>query len=98
MRNGYSFLQSNPDDELLHDALTECIGLETAKKVMRKIMLEDTAHRLPEVLSSLRKDLGSCQNELEAITPMPKTLTRRKVLTEPPWYKRRTKEKPKRIK
>lgn len=61
------FLQCNPDDELLHDSILNRIGFETAKTVMRQIMLEDTANRLPEVLSSIRKELGSCQNELKIL-------------------------------
>eukprot|EP00594_Rhizosolenia_setigera_P012700 CAMPEP_0178970736 /NCGR_PEP_ID=MMETSP0789-20121207/19783_1 /TAXON_ID=3005 /ORGANISM="Rhizosolenia setigera, Strain CCMP 1694" /LENGTH=281 /DNA_ID=CAMNT_0020657425 /DNA_START=717 /DNA_END=1559 /DNA_ORIENTATION=+ len=61
------FLETNPDDELLQENIAERIGFESAKKVMRKIMLEDTARRLPEVLTSIRKELGSCQNELKSL-------------------------------
>ncbi len=67
-RNGHEkFLQVDPSDELLHDDIVERIGFQSAKMVMRKIMLEDTARRLPEVLSSIRKELGKCQNELKAL-------------------------------
>lgn len=67
LRGHDKFLQTNPDDELLRAATRKRIGFETAKKVMREIMLEDTALRLPEVLTSLRRDLASCQNELKAL-------------------------------
>jgi hypothetical protein len=62
-----NFLQSNPDDELLLEKTKQRIGFESAKKVMRQIMLEDTARRLPEVLSALRRDLASCQNEVKTL-------------------------------
>ena len=61
------FLQSDPNDELLHKTVRARIGFETTKKVMREVMLEDTAQRLPEVLSSLRKDLGENQNKLKSL-------------------------------
>jgi GTPase Era involved in 16S rRNA processing len=61
------FLQSNPDDQLLHPTTKKRIGFETTKNVMREVMLEDTARRLPEVLTSLRKELGDCQNNLKIL-------------------------------
>ncbi len=61
------FLQENPDDELLHQVTKKRIGFETTKNVMRMIMLEDTASRLPEVLKSLRLDLGGYQNTLRSL-------------------------------
>ena len=57
------FLQDNPDDERLKSKTNQRIGFASAKKVMREIMLEDTARRLPEVLSALRSELASCQNQ-----------------------------------
>jgi len=50
-------------DELLNDDVQCRIGFHTAKQVMREIMLEDTARRLPEVLRSLREELAQCQKE-----------------------------------
>eukprot|EP00979_Chaetoceros_neogracilis_P011309 scaffold2751_cov154-Chaetoceros_neogracile.AAC.3 len=61
------FLESNPDDELLNRKIKIRIGFESAKKAMRQVMLQDTILRLPEVLSSLRKDLGICLAELCAL-------------------------------
>lgn len=58
------FIEENPDDELLHNDIRKRIGFDSAKNEMRKIMLEDTALRLPEVLQSLREDLGLYQNKL----------------------------------
>ena len=64
-RSGHEmFRQENPgDDELLGDEIQNRIGFNTAKAAMRKIMLEDTATRLPEVLQSLRNELSSCLKE-----------------------------------
>ena len=61
------FLQENPDDELLHHATRSRIGFDTTKSIMRTVMLEDTALRLPEVLKSLRDDLGKYQNKLKTL-------------------------------
>ncbi len=61
------FLEANPDDELLEKNTARRIGFEVTKKVMRTIMLEDTARRLPEVLKSLRVDLGRYQNKLKQL-------------------------------
>jgi len=57
------FLQEDPDDELLNDKTSQRIGFPSAKASMRKVMLEDTALRLPEVLSQIRKELRGCQKE-----------------------------------
>lgn len=61
------FLQENPEDELLKQATRDRIGFETTKSIMRRTMLEDTARRLPEVLKSLRNDLGLYQNKLKML-------------------------------
>ena len=61
------FLQENPDDELLHKVVRKRIGFETTKNVMRTIMLQDTALRLPEVLKKLRMDIGNYQNRLKLL-------------------------------
>ena len=62
-----TFLEQDPDDELLMDEVKERIGFPTAKRVMREIMLEDTAKRLPEVLKSLKNELGDCQKEYDVL-------------------------------
>lgn len=49
------------NDEILNENIQARIGFLSAKKVMREIMLEDTARRLPEVLAELRKELAICQ-------------------------------------
>ena len=61
------FLEANPSDDLLATDIAKRLGFDTAKQVMRKVMLEDTILRLPEVLTSLKSDLASCQNELAAL-------------------------------
>ena len=55
--------ESGGSDELLNVDVQSRIGFHTAKQVMREIMLEDTARRLPEVLRSLREELSKCQKE-----------------------------------
>lgn len=55
--------ETGGEDEILNSAIYSRIGFSTAKKVMREIMLEDTARRLPEVLTSLRKELLGFQKE-----------------------------------
>lgn len=55
--------ETGGEDEILNDAIHSRIGFPTAKKVMREIMLEDTARRLPEVLASLQKGLLECQKQ-----------------------------------
>ena len=60
-------LKSNPDDELLDPKTKSRVDFESAKRAMRQIMLQDTILHLPEVLSSLRKDIGICLSELYAL-------------------------------
>eukprot|EP00923_Selenidium_pygospionis_P053396 GHVN01092496.1.p1 GENE.GHVN01092496.1~~GHVN01092496.1.p1 ORF type:complete len:876 (-),score=178.78 GHVN01092496.1:187-2814(-) len=62
------FLQENPADELFCPELQRKVGFPSAKKLMRQIMLRDTADRLPEVLGSLRKDLASCEKESKQLS------------------------------
>lgn len=57
------FLQNDPGDALLDSKSMKKIGFTSARTVMREIMLEDTAKRLPEVLSSLREELVKCTKE-----------------------------------
>lgn len=61
------YRETDPEDPLIVDAIAKRIGFQAAADEMRKQMLMDTATRLPEVLKSLRKDLSSYQEELEAL-------------------------------
>ena len=56
-------ITSFKNDELLNNKTSQRIGFPSAKASMRKVMLEDTALRLPEVLSQIRKELNECQKE-----------------------------------
>ena len=58
-----TFRDSHNDPTELDENISKRIGFPTAKKIMREIMLDDTARRLPEVLSSLRQELSKCQKE-----------------------------------
>lgn len=51
----------------LNREISKRLGFQTAKKVMREIMLKDTIERLPEVLSSLRADLDKCMAERKVL-------------------------------
>lgn len=56
-----------PDDPQLNPDVSMRIGFTVAKDKMREVMLVDTATRLPEVLSSLRKDLTRFHEELSVL-------------------------------
>jgi len=56
-----TFFQNDPGDELLHPKTKQSIGFSSAKTRMHKIMLEDTALRIPEVLRQIRIELHECQ-------------------------------------
>lgn len=60
------------DAETLDATISTRLGFETAKKVMRQIMLQDTAKRLPEVLSALRTELDSREKEEKRLKDMQK--------------------------
>ena len=64
---GHEAFYLEHQDELLNPEITKKIGFPTAKRVMREIMLADTAKRLPEVLASLRKELSDGRKELEVL-------------------------------
>ena len=50
--NGHKRYQhQDPTDKKLNEDITSRIGFNSAKKVMREIVLEDTVKRLPDVLS-----------------------------------------------
>mmetsp|Transcript_3279 Transcript_3279/g.8360 ORF Transcript_3279/g.8360 Transcript_3279/m.8360 type:complete len:817 (-) Transcript_3279:296-2746(-) len=53
-----------PDDPKLNPDVESRIGFTVAKNKMREVMLMDTANRLPEVLSSLRKHLTQFHEDL----------------------------------
>ena len=60
--------ENEGDEKPLHKDVQKKIGFSTAKSSMREIMLKDTIERLPEVLSSLRKDLDSCNAEYKILS------------------------------
>lgn len=66
------YRQANDDKEILHQQVSSRLKFSTAKKVMREIMLEDTAKRLPEVLASLRKELGDREKEQKRLLDIQK--------------------------
>lgn len=55
------------DDEVIGKEVEERIGFDTAKNIMRQIMLDDTAKRLPEVLKALRGELSESTKELATL-------------------------------
>jgi len=62
---GHEFFRlEHGDSEELHVEVSTRIGFQTAKTVMREIMLRDTIECLPEVISSLRSDLVRCNSNL----------------------------------
>jgi len=65
-----SFRQELNEEDVLDANVSSRIGFSTAKKVMRSIMLQDTAKRLPEVLSALRKELDNRQKEEKRLKDM----------------------------
>jgi len=67
-----SYRQEYGDTETLDERLSSRLGFQTAKKVMREIMLQDTARRLPEVLAALRKELAEREKEEKRLVDMQK--------------------------
>ena len=63
-----SYRQKEGDAESLDAQIKSSIGFESAKTIMRGIMLEDTARRLPEVLAELRQELSVSEKRREAAT------------------------------
>ena len=61
------FRQQHGGSEMLSDSVRTKIGFSSAKKVMREVMLEDTAKRLPEVLHALRKELLKLEKEQKTL-------------------------------
>jgi hypothetical protein len=65
-RDGHDLFRTDPQnggDEVLDVEIQSRIGFASAKKVMREIMLVDTAKRIPEVLAALRAELDKCRKE-----------------------------------
>jgi hypothetical protein len=60
--------QSDGDSEVLDERASSRIGFGSAKRVMREIMLSDTASRLPEVLRSLRDELNNRRKERKILS------------------------------
>jgi hypothetical protein len=61
------FRETDPNDPLLNTEVSSRLGFPVAANKMREVMLTDTATRLPEVLMSLRKELGKARDELEVL-------------------------------
>lgn len=57
------YLKTHPSDEELDPRLKNCIGFKSAADELRRIMLEDTAKRLPEVLQEIRRELAEREKE-----------------------------------
>jgi quinol monooxygenase YgiN len=55
--------QNEEQNEILNTEVLHRIGFPAAKTDMRKIMLADTAKRLPEVIKKLREELGKREKE-----------------------------------
>ena len=67
-KRGHEDLRAEFNDNIhLSDQITTRLGFLSAKEVMRQIMLEDTARRLPEVLDSLRIELDNRRKEKSAL-------------------------------
>lgn len=61
------YRETDPDDPKLSVEVDKRIGFTAAKTEMRKVMLMDTAMRLPEVMMSLKQDLHAFQDEKEIL-------------------------------
>ena len=61
------YREIDPDDPKLTPDVSSRIGFSVAKDKMREEMLLDTATRLPEVLSSLRKEYSKLRDELAVL-------------------------------
>ena len=61
------YRETDPDDPKLDPNVDIRIGFTVAKTEMRKVMLIDTAMRLPEVMLSLKQDLHRFQEEMEIL-------------------------------
>jgi hypothetical protein len=64
-RDGHDLFRADPknDDEILNPDIQSRIRFASAKKVMREIVLLDTAKRIPEVILALREELDSRRKE-----------------------------------
>jgi hypothetical protein len=67
-----AFRQEIGDSDVLDERILSRIGFVSAKNVMREIMLEDTARRLPEVLAELRKELSLLEKEEQRLKELQK--------------------------
>lgn len=67
-----TYRQELGEDDTLDSNVSSRIGFSTAKKEMRSIMLQDTAKRLPEVLSALRKELDNREKDFKRLKDMAK--------------------------
>jgi hypothetical protein len=67
-----AFRLQEGDKQVLDPRISLRLGFDSAKQVMREIMLQDTAKRLPEVLSELRKELALREKEEKRLSDMQK--------------------------
>jgi hypothetical protein len=72
LSNHDSFAQEFGDSEVLNQQTASRLGFVVAKREMRQIMLQDTACRLPEVLSELRKECEEKEKEKNRLVDMMK--------------------------
>jgi Dynamin family len=66
------FQQQQEDKQVLDKRISSRLGFNSAKTVMREIMLQDTAKRLPEVLSDLRLEISLREKEQQRLMDMKK--------------------------
>ena len=72
MHGHEAFRQEMGDEDILDNRIATRLGFPSAKNVMRAIMLEDTARRLPEVLGELRKELRRLEKEEQELKELQK--------------------------
>lgn len=61
------YRETCPEDPRLNPDVDSRIGFSVAKTEMRKVMLLDTATRLPEVMMSLKQELLTFQQEIDVL-------------------------------
>jgi Dynamin family len=61
------YREEDPDDEALNLRVASQLGFQSAKTVMRQILIQDTFRRLPEVLAEIQKVLSVLEEEKEQL-------------------------------
>lgn len=62
-----AFEQREDDEEALNPEISKRIGFVKVSSVMRQILLEDTLHRLPEVITSIRAEQRLCAESISQL-------------------------------